>query len=455
MNRLAKWVMRLYPARWRRRYGDELDALLADTGADAGIVADLLRGGVRMQFSTWSFAKLAVALGIAGLLLGAAASFLITPIYVSKATFELTGPEPNSAFLRMEPMALSRVSLAGIINVPQLQLYQHELKTRPLEDVIEGMKNDIHIDLVDLPRGVQERAAFRISFQYPDPAKARMVTATLVQKFMDENYQRGLHQVAGKHSLQVVDAASLPVRPFFPDERMILLAGCLPGALIPFVWRRLRRKSIATWGFAVLVAGFGFAGLLAANVLYVYDSWENGPNLLGERYRSTATTFVQNGSPEQIQSISNDAISNTSLSLIVNDPRLELYKEERKTQSLEDVIQNMRRHLGITPSGQYFTLSFEYGDRFKAQQTVNAVVNRLNKRYERTYGSLPDEPLQPAPTVLEVIEAPSTPVLPVSPNRYAIAARGGLAGLFAAGIIATIRRRWNPEDEIPVDAVDG
>ena len=27
MNRLAKWMMRLYPAGWRRRYGDEMDAL--------------------------------------------------------------------------------------------------------------------------------------------------------------------------------------------------------------------------------------------------------------------------------------------------------------------------------------------------------------------------------------------------------------------------------------------
>jgi hypothetical protein len=91
MNRVAKWMMRLYPARWRRRYGDELDALLCETGADARVVADLLKGGVRMQFSTWSFAKLAVMLGISGLLFGAVASFLIAPIYESKATLEVTG----------------------------------------------------------------------------------------------------------------------------------------------------------------------------------------------------------------------------------------------------------------------------------------------------------------------------------------------------------------------------
>ena len=46
MNRLAGWMMRLYPARWRARYGEEMNALLADTGADARVVADLATGGL-------------------------------------------------------------------------------------------------------------------------------------------------------------------------------------------------------------------------------------------------------------------------------------------------------------------------------------------------------------------------------------------------------------------------
>jgi hypothetical protein len=55
MKRLARWTMRLYPVRWRRRYGDEVDALVSDAGADARVVADLLKGAVRMQFAAWSF----------------------------------------------------------------------------------------------------------------------------------------------------------------------------------------------------------------------------------------------------------------------------------------------------------------------------------------------------------------------------------------------------------------
>lgn len=462
MNSLAKWMMRLYPARWRRRYGDELDALLSETGADARVVADLLKGGVRMQFSTWSFAKLAVVLGIAGLLLGAAASFLITPMYESRATLEITGPHPNSVIRQMQPEILSRSSLAGIINTyvvrvggpPQLQLYEHDLKVKPLEDVIETMRNDIHIGFIDQPDAQGKSAAFQISFQYPDPAKARLVTATLVQKFADESFQQRLHDVAGKHNLSVVDEANLSIRPVFPDERVVLLVGCLLGALIPFAWPKLRRKTIATWGFPVLVIVLGFVGLLAANVAFVFCA-QGEQNPLNLRYRSTATMLVQNGSPEQMQAIATAATSRTTLSSVINDRRLDLYKEQRKTQPLEDVIENMKRYLAITPSGQYFAISFEYPDRFKAQQTVNAVMNRMDEMYKSTYGGLPDEPVQTADTVLKVIDEPSMPGLPVSPNRYVVAIKGGLAGLLAAAVIATIRRRWKPEAELPVDAVNG
>jgi capsular polysaccharide biosynthesis protein len=460
MNRLAKWMMRLYPARWRRRYGDELDALLCETGADARVVADLLKGGVRMQFSTWSFAKLAVVLGIAGLLLGAAGSFLIAPIYESNATLEMTSlsSEPartllNSLISQTDPEILSRTSLYSIINKPQLELYRNERKVMPLEDVIEQMKNDIRIVLIDQPGSKENSAAFEISFRYPDPAKAQAVTSTLVGKFSGESFQRRLDEVAGKHYLYVIDPASLAVRPVFPSHDMVLLVGCLLGALSPFAWRRLRRKSTSTWGFAIWTLVFGFVGVLGASVAFAL--WAQGEqNPLGLRYRSTATVFIQNGSGEQIQAIATNATSHIALGTIITNRRLDLYKEERKTQPLEDVIQNMNRNLALTPSGEYLTISFEYPDRYKAQQTVFFLANRMEETYATTYSVLPDEPSQPSPTVLEVIDKASMPALPISPNRYVIAIKGALAGLVLAAVIATIRRRWKPEAELPMDAVN-
>jgi len=96
MKRLARWTMRLYPARWRRRYGDELDALIEQTGADARIIANLFAGGIRMQFSEWSFAKLAAVMGMAGLVIGVAASYMVAPMYRSSAELQVSSTDAAS-----------------------------------------------------------------------------------------------------------------------------------------------------------------------------------------------------------------------------------------------------------------------------------------------------------------------------------------------------------------------
>ena len=45
---------------------------------------------------------------------------------------------------------------------------------------------------------------------------------------------------------------------------------------------------------------------------------------------------------ERIQQMQTQIMSHTGLSTIINDPRLDLYKEERKTKPLEDVIEDMK-----------------------------------------------------------------------------------------------------------------
>ena len=43
---MSRWILRLYPRRWRERYEDELDALLEDAGVGLATMWDLLRGAV-------------------------------------------------------------------------------------------------------------------------------------------------------------------------------------------------------------------------------------------------------------------------------------------------------------------------------------------------------------------------------------------------------------------------
>jgi hypothetical protein len=53
---MSRWVLRLYPRRWRERYGDELDELLEEAGVDLATIWDLFRGALdaHLHRNQWS-----------------------------------------------------------------------------------------------------------------------------------------------------------------------------------------------------------------------------------------------------------------------------------------------------------------------------------------------------------------------------------------------------------------
>jgi LPS O-antigen subunit length determinant protein (WzzB/FepE family) len=242
MNRLAKWMMRLYPAAWRARYGDEMDALLADSGADAKTVADLLTGGMRMRFSKGSFLKLAVALGVAGLLMGLGASYLLKPQYVSKATLEMTAAPPVTAqdptdqlsrMIQLEyAQVTSRSTLSRIIN--DLALYNDERRSTPLENVMDEMRASTLIQFKALPG--RHASAFNIRFTYPDKLKAQQTVNALMNAFEEQNQemQRGEQYRLHGYVLEVLEVPTLPVTSASPNRYQYASLGCLLGFLLAF-----------------------------------------------------------------------------------------------------------------------------------------------------------------------------------------------------------------------------
>jgi len=181
MRRVARFLIRLYPANWRARYGEEFDALLEDSPPGLGSLFDLMKGAIKMQMNVPSFPKVALVLGVAGLLVGLGVSFLVKPRYVSTSvmTFEST---PGSTlavrdqFVACQSEVLSRTSLASMITDPRLDLYQKERQRRPIEDVTEDMKRNIQINAVDVPRGGDgQYMAFEIRFAYSDPNKGNYI----------------------------------------------------------------------------------------------------------------------------------------------------------------------------------------------------------------------------------------------------------------------------------------
>ena len=90
---------------------------------------------------------------------------------------------------------------------------------------------------------------------------------------------------------------------------------------------------------------------------------------------------------ERIGQMQQEILSRASLSELIQRPTLNLYRRERDSQPLEDVIERMRTRdiqIGIINlAGQgnrpasAFRVSFAYDDRFKAQAVVQALINRF------------------------------------------------------------------------------
>jgi uncharacterized protein involved in exopolysaccharide biosynthesis len=284
MKRLARSLIGLYPASWRARYGDEFEALIEDSPPGIRGILDLMKGAIKMRLTVPSFPKLALLLSIAGLLAGLGVSFVVAPRYVSRSTLMLIAT-PGSPESDVRPVAielqqenLRRTSLSAVIHDPRLNLYPEERAKRPLEDVIEQMRDqDIRITIA-----APGSTAMTISFAYRDPQKARNTVQVLVTKLIDANLVRQrersyfmqartgnqvdrleariaaiekrlgiqttqsepLNQFAGRPegiNLDVLDPPSLPVKPVSPDRSIFMVCGFGSGfaaALIIAVFRR-------------------------------------------------------------------------------------------------------------------------------------------------------------------------------------------------------------------------
>lgn len=97
---------------------------------------------------------------------------------------------------------------------------------------------------------------------------------------------------------------------------------------------------------------------------------------------------------ERIQTMQTQIMSRSELSSIINDPHLKLYSEEQKQKPLEDVIDDMRKAIHIDPvragegpatrTAVAFNISFDYKDRFKAQQTVTTLISKFEEQNQNT-----------------------------------------------------------------------
>ena len=94
------------------------------------------------------------------------------------------------------------------------------------------------------------------------------------------------------------------------------------------------------------ILGPVFAGLVISTVVafIVQNTYISRRRCRSRRSRSPRASSKPRSIriTERIREMQQDILSRTSLSSIITDPRLDLYKEERASQPLEDVIESMR-----------------------------------------------------------------------------------------------------------------
>ncbi|MGI8992084.1 MAG: GumC family protein [Bryobacteraceae bacterium] len=141
----------------------------------------------------------------AGLVISCVIAFVLPNVYISQAMMQITPAQIPQTLVpttlsqqmterinQMQQEILSRNSVSDLIN--KYNLYARDLKSKPLEDVLEQMQHrDIHINMLNIAgQGNRPASAFSITFRYPDKYKAQTVVAALVSKFSEsnENLQR-------------------------------------------------------------------------------------------------------------------------------------------------------------------------------------------------------------------------------------------------------------------------
>jgi len=222
------------------------------------------------------------------------------------------------------------------------------------------------------------------------------------------------------------------------------LADVLRGAFI------MQTTSWKSYTKAAVAAGIACAILALA-----------GSFLIPNRYESRAVMRISPQSPpsdstpgagdedlrQRLRQMEMNILGRRALVSLIQEPELDLYREERRRMTIEDVAEKMRTHdirirlYGARtgqPGAMAFVISFDYPDRYKARQVVRELVGRfaeMNLVLAQKAGS---------GGKLQLLESADLPEAPIPPSHIGFMTAGLGAGLLL-GLLATLiwrRPKW-------------
>ena len=192
------------------------------------------------------------------------------------------------------------------------------------------------------------------------------------------------------------------------------------------ILRGALQMQLANWNFWKVGVVFGLVGTLAGAAVSF---------ALPKNYTSTAVmrlTSKSDGS-QRVNELAQGALSRRWLHEVIRQERL--YEPLQAKMPMEDVIERMKRDIRISRvNANAFTIAFAYPDPVMAQRTARALVDNL---IERNLAAPAGNGLV---TSLSVLDPPSMPKTPTSPNYAAVVGCGLAAGVLA-GLFVWVRAR--------------
>jgi hypothetical protein len=235
MKRTMRFLARLYPSSWRKRYGVEFDALLDDAKPSMRDAFDVFCGALKMQMTTLGFGRITLACSVAGILVAAGISFALPVHYVSRTVLFVTpgdgltstGEPERRLVSNLARDVFSREYLASVIQ--EHNLYPRERARMSLNDVTDKMKRDITVEaLPPVAPGNQDTVYFAVQFAYSDAQLAQQVNEGLIFRLL-EGHLKSARQLNSSWTFRVYDPPDL--RPAGPNRMQFATAGLLAGLL--------------------------------------------------------------------------------------------------------------------------------------------------------------------------------------------------------------------------------
>jgi succinoglycan biosynthesis transport protein ExoP len=149
------------------------------------------------------------------------------------------------------------------------------------------------------------------------------------------------------------------------------------------------------WIFGPLFAGFVISFIVGCSLQNVYQATATMQIRPSQISNELVQSTINQQLTERIEQLKSTVTSRQSLSSLIQDPKLNLYPDERAKLPLEDVEDEMRDKIAIlispdnvTKQGvSVFKIAFSYRRRKEAQMTVQALVSQFidqSKVSERT-----------------------------------------------------------------------